>query len=90
MDRGIALEYTGGLPRIIAVAQGRLLKKLLEIAEKNRIPIYKDEDLAGILSHLPVGSEIPEDLFRAVAEVLAYCYRVNKRFKDKMDTGLLE
>ncbi|HNW30003.1 MAG TPA: hypothetical protein PKN50_16105 [Spirochaetota bacterium] len=48
--------------------------------------IYRDSDLAQVLAQLPVGSEIPETLFRAVSEVLAYCYRINADFKSKLDS----
>lgn len=83
-NKGVALEYTGNAPRIIATARGKLLGKLLEIAEKHNIPIYKDPDLAEVLSALKVGIEIPEGLYAAVSEVLAYCYRVNEKFKGKI------
>jgi len=84
--KGAALGYstTDKAPRIIAAARGILVEKLLEIAERYNITIYKDADLAEALTGLDVGTEIPEELFRAVAEVLAYCYRTNSEFKDKM------
>jgi type III secretion system FlhB-like substrate exporter len=43
-----------------------------------------------VLSQVPVGIEIPETLFKAVSEVLAYCYRINSDFKKKLDNmGIL-
>jgi flagellar biosynthesis protein len=85
-DKAIALGYSGNdVPKILAIARGSLVKKLLEIAEKNNITIYRDSDLAAVLSTLEIGSEIPEELFQAVAAVLAYCYRVNVKFREKFE-----
>ena len=85
VKKGIAIEYSGDLPKILAIARGELYSKLLEIAKENGISIYEDPDLAEVLSELSPGCEIPEDLFKAVAEVLAFCYRVNQDFKHKID-----
>ncbi|MBN2159108.1 MAG: EscU/YscU/HrcU family type III secretion system export apparatus switch protein [Spirochaetes bacterium] len=87
---GVALEYSGEIPRILAVARGTLFKKLIQLAVEHNITIYQDSDLAQVLSQLPAGSEIPEALFKAVSEVLVYCYRVNDTFKAKLDSmGIL-
>ncbi len=82
---GVALEYSGDIPKILAVARGILFERLMQIAREHNITIYRDSDLAQVLSQLPAGSEIPETLFRAVSEVLAYCYRINSEFKAKLD-----
>lgn len=82
---GVALEYSGDIPKILAVVRGILFDRLVQIAQEHNITIYRDSDLAQVLSQLPVGSEIPETLFRAVSEVLAYCYRINADFKAKLD-----
>ena len=84
--KGIAIEYNSDLPQIIAIARGILFDKLIEIALENNITIYEDPDLAEVLSQLDVGSEIPEDLFTAISEVLAYCYKINSTFKNKIDS----
>jgi flagellar biosynthesis protein len=83
---GVALEYSGDIPKILAVARGLLFDTLIQIAREHNITIYSDEDLVQVLAQLPVGTEIPEGLFKAVSEVLAYCYRINAGFKAKMDS----
>lgn len=83
-NKGVALKYAKKAPVIVAKGQGKLLEKLLEIAVKNSITIYKDPDLTEVLTLLDIGSEIPEDLFVAVSEVLAYCYKINSTFKEKI------
>ena len=87
---GIALEFSGDVPKILAIARGLLYEKLLRIAQENHITVYTDSDLARMLSQVPIGSEIPEYLFKAVSEVLAYCYAINEKFKLKLDSmGIL-
>jgi flagellar biosynthesis protein len=82
---GVALEYSGDIPKILAVARGALFDTLIQIAREHNITIYSDADLVEVLAQLPVGTVIPEALFKAVSEVLAFCYRVNAGFKAKMD-----
>jgi len=85
MRKGIALGYDGDAPLILSVAENYLFDKMLEIAEKNNIPVYEDKNLAELLSRLPVGSAVPEDLFEAVVRIFAFCYEVNEQFRNKMD-----
>ena len=84
--KGTALEYSENnrAPEIIAQAKGQFVEKLLQIARIHDITIYKDEDLAESLSVLDIGTEIPENLYIAMTEVLSYCYRVNSDFREKM------
>ena len=84
-NKGIALKYSVDIPKILAIAQGELLKHLLKLAEKNNITIYKDPDLTEVLSRFEVGAEIPEVLYKTIAEVLAHCYKVNSDFREKID-----
>jgi flagellar biosynthesis protein len=84
--KGVAVRYRAGdtAPRTVARARGALLEKVLEIARANDITVYRDPDLAETLYAIETGSEIPESLFFAMAEVLAYCYRVNLKFRDRL------
>ena len=84
--KGIAIGYSPskGVPEILAIARGFLVDKLLQIARENNITIYNDSDLAEVLSLMKPGDEIPEDLFSIISEVLAYCYKINEKFKEKI------
>ena len=77
----VALRYapTEGdqCPRIIATGQGYMAEEILRVARENDIPLRQDPALAGALETLDVGAQIPSELFRAVAEVLAFVYKVN-------------
>jgi len=90
IQKSIALQYDKDAPKIIASARGILAEKLIKIAMEKKITIYKDVDLAEILSKLKTGDVIPETLFGAVSVVMAYCYRVNSDFRQKLNnSGLL-
>lgn len=90
IEKAVALEYNKAAPVVIAVARGDFVKKMLKLAEDRGITIYRDKDLAEVLSLLKPGDEIPEKLFSAVAAVLAYCYNTNMEFKQKIiGSGML-
>jgi len=91
IGKSIALQYDKYAPKVIATAMGFLAEKMIEIAKEKEIPIYKDADLAEVLYKLKVGDSIPESLFNAVSVVMAYCYRINSDFRQKLiNSGLLD
>jgi flagellar biosynthesis protein len=71
-------------PRITAAGKGRIAEKILETAREAGIPVREDPGLAEVLSHLEPGDEIPPETYRAVAEVLAFLYRIDS---EKRQTG---
>ncbi len=84
--RAVALSYDPAfsVPRVVATARALMAEKLIQIAREYGVTIYEDPDLAVALGLLDAGDEIPDHLYRAVAEVLAYCYAVNDEFKRKL------
>ena len=78
--RASALHYGGGqgAPRVVAAGRGVVAERILEIAAAAGVPIREDEALANALASLELGDEIPEDLFVAVAEALAWAYRLDR------------
>jgi flagellar biosynthetic protein FlhB len=78
----VALRYrTGesGAPRVLGKGAGFIAEKIREIARANGIAIVENKPLARLLyQQVEVGREIPEKLYRAVAEVLAYVYRLRR------------
>jgi flagellar biosynthesis protein len=76
----VALHYDrSGAPRVVAKGRGAIGAKIIEIAKEHDIPIEENEVLAGALSNVELGDEIPVELYRAVAEVLVFVLRLNKR-----------
>lgn len=76
-----AIKYDSaknGAPAITASGKGTIAEKIIELAREQGIPIKNDPDLIQVLSKLKVGSEIPVELYRAVAEILAFVYSLNE------------
>lgn len=81
----VALSYDGkGAPSISAKGKGEIADRILEIARANKVAIKKDPALTAALSEIPLGDQVPEALFSAIAEVLAYVYSIS----DKAIPGL--
>ncbi len=59
-------------PRIIATGKGYLADKIIKKAGEYKIPLHKDDQLAGTLSRLEVGDFIPPELYEVVAEILLF------------------
>ena len=77
----VALKYVDGSPAPVVVAKGQdnLAQIIKKIARKHRVPVIENKPLArGLYRQVDVGAMIPESLFQAVAEVLAYIYRLQK------------
>jgi flagellar biosynthesis protein len=77
-DLAVALLYDGeNAPRITAKGRGRLAEQIMELARQHEIPLEGDPELAALLAQIPVGDDIPEALYRAIAEVIAFAYLVS-------------
>jgi flagellar biosynthesis protein len=75
----VALHYDRkGAPRVVAKGKGTIGQKIIELAKANDIPIEENEMLAGALSNVELGDEIPEELYKAVAEVLIFVLRLSR------------
>jgi flagellar biosynthetic protein FlhB len=77
----VALRYQNGMraPKVVAKGVHLLAARIREIAEENRIPILEAPPLARALyHHAELESEIPEKLYTAVAEVLAYVFQLRR------------
>ncbi len=76
----VALGYDAdkdSVPSVVAKGSGQVAARIIELAQEHNIPIRKDEDLVLALAELDLGEVIPAELYPAVAEVLAYVYRMN-------------
>jgi flagellar biosynthesis protein len=74
----VALLYDGeNAPVVTAKGRGEVAERILQLAEEHGIPLQGDPELAAILAQIPLGSEIPQALYRAIAEVIAFAYLVS-------------
>jgi flagellar biosynthesis protein len=75
-----ALRYTGtGAPQVVAAGRGAVAEKILEQALAAGVPVREDPGLADALAQLALGDEVPEAMWTAVAEVLAWAYGLDRR-----------
>ncbi|HEV7410224.1 MAG TPA: EscU/YscU/HrcU family type III secretion system export apparatus switch protein [Bradyrhizobium sp.] len=78
----VALHYDkSGAPRVVAKGRGSIGEKIIEVAKAHDIPIEENEVLAGALSNVELGDEIPAELYKAVAEVLIFVLRLSGRIR---------
>ncbi|CAB1072255.1 Uncharacterized homolog of the cytoplasmic domain of flagellar protein FhlB [Olavius algarvensis Delta 1 endosymbiont] len=78
--KAVALKYNGQTdraPRVVAKGRNKIAEKIIDIAKEHDVPLYEDKNLIQILEALELEAEIPPELYRAVAEVLAFIYRLN-------------
>jgi flagellar biosynthesis protein len=77
-----ALRYAQGrdqAPRVVAKGRGKIAEKILDLARRHNVPLVEDRNLMQMLEALDVDTEIPPELYQAVAEVLVFVYRLNNK-----------
>lgn len=78
--KAVALRFRRGedrAPTVTAKGSGFVAEKILDLAKKHHIPTREDKDLVQVLSLLDLDEEIPPTVYKAVAEILAFVYRMN-------------
>jgi len=78
--RAVALRYTPGedeAPRLAAKGTGHVAEKIVELARRHGVTIRQDRNLVQVLSRLDLEQEVPPHVYRAVAEILAFVYRLS-------------
>ncbi|MGO4672792.1 EscU/YscU/HrcU family type III secretion system export apparatus switch protein [Bosea sp. 2YAB26] len=69
----VALEYDGhGAPRVTAKGRGELAQRIIETAREHEVDIERNAVLAQALSTVELDDQIPEELYRAAAQVIAF------------------
>ena len=74
----VALRYDkskDSAPRVVATGRGWLGQKIIDVAREHGVPLEQNPALAEALSTLELDEEIPEQLYRAVAQILGFILR---------------
>lgn len=82
--KAVALKYKRKVdraPKIIAKGRGEIAEQIIQIADAHGIPLHEDQGLADVLELLDLDTEIPSELYRAVAEVLVFIYDIDSRMR---------
>lgn len=73
----VALRYDGEkAPTISATGTHELAEEIIRIARNHGVPLYENAELASILARLSLNEEIPESLYRVIAEILAFAFHI--------------
>ena len=74
----IALAYgqTQGAPKVVAKGRGLIAQAIIERARLHGVFVHESEDLVGLLMQVELDQQIPPQLYLAVAELLAWLYRL--------------
>ena len=86
IKKAAALRYDvsrNAAPTITAKGSGKIAERIVALARDHHIPMVEDGNLVQILEKLDLNTEIPTELYQAVAEVLVFVYRMNRMNSDK-------
>jgi flagellar biosynthesis protein len=78
--QAVALRYRPDedeAPRVAAKGRGHVAEQIIDLARRHGVPIRQDRNLVQVLSRLDLEQEIPPHVYRAVAEILAFVYRLS-------------
>ena len=84
IKKAVALRYKAyqdNAPIVVAKGKALMAEKIIEVAKKNNIPIHEDVDLVALLSKVDIMGEIPPELYKVIAEILSYLYKLNNKVK---------
>jgi len=85
LKSAVALKYRSdadAAPKVTAKGEGLVAERIIELAKENQVPIKEDPDLVQILSQVDINKEIPPSVFKVVAELLGFVYRLNNKYQD--------
>ena len=81
-QKAVALKYDSqknAAPTVVAKGDGESARNIIKIAALHDVPIKKDEDLVEILSKVELDQEVPAEMYKAVAEVFSFIYKITKK-----------
>lgn len=77
--KAVALKYDkekNAAPKVTAKGEGKTAQKIIELAKENDIPIKKDEDLVELLTKVELDKEVPQEMYKAIAELFSFLYKL--------------
>ena len=80
--KAVAIGYNrsqDNAPKVLASGAGEIANKIISLAKEHDIPIKEDPDLIEILSKVEVDQEIPPNLYKAVAEIFSFLYKITNK-----------
>ena len=85
--KAVALKYSpqnDTAPIIVASGYGYVAEKIIDLADKSGIPVYRDDTTANMLAMLEIGSKVPPELFQVVATIYIDLLKISDEVKQKI------
>ena len=78
MRNAVALAYTAGsaAPKVVASGKGAVAERIIELAKQNGVYVHESRELVALLMDVDLDQQIPPELYRVVAELLAWLYQI--------------
>lgn len=78
MQQAVALAYHAGdsAPRVVAKGRGAIAQRIIEVAQSNQVFVHQSKELVALLMQVDLDANIPPSLYAAIAEILAWLYRI--------------
>ena len=84
--QAIALKYDGThAPTLTAKGDEELAEEILRIARDYEVPIYENAELVRLLARMELGESIPQELYRTIAEIIAFAWNLKGKFPEGHD-----
>lgn len=80
-NSAVALKYNPEkdyTPIVVASGQGHVAEKIINLADENGVPVYRDDSAAALLTMLNVGQGIPPELYQVVAGIYVQVMKLAK------------
>ncbi|MBN8445927.1 MAG: EscU/YscU/HrcU family type III secretion system export apparatus switch protein [Gammaproteobacteria bacterium] len=79
----VGLSYDcQGAPKIVAKGHGALADEIIRLAKEHGVLVHEDENLNRLLQQMELGSEIPQELYLLIAELIAFSYVLQGKFPE--------
>lgn len=84
LQSAVALAYqsSDGAPKVVAKGRGLLAEQIIARAREHDVFVHESKELVALLMEVELDDQIPPALYRAVAELLAWLYRIESRQND--------
>ncbi|ACH39414.1 FlhB domain protein [Citrifermentans bemidjiense Bem] len=89
MKRAVAMAYSGedGAPRVVAKGSGVTAEAIVSLAQEHGVYVHQSPELVSLLMQVDLDSEIPPELYQAVAELLAWLYSLDQELAERYSGG---
>lgn len=81
-----ALKYNPSddyAPVVVASGHGHIAEKIIQVADQNGVPVFRDDSTAAVLTMLKVGQSVPESLYEVIAGIYTEILKASKEIRDE-------